>query len=186
MLDDATLARAAGLDFDAQETAVLERWDRVLTLLATDREAAAREVEWLAKLSVLEGLRRRHHLAWDHPKVAALDLQWSDVRPERGIYARLRAAGAVETLVTQEEAERAASSPPEDTRAYFRGQALRRYPRAVVAAGWNGLVMDVSSQPSLVRIPMTDPTRGTKALVGGLFDQNEDAESFLTALLGGR
>ena len=178
--------RAAGLDFDAQETAVLERWDRVLTLLATDREAAAREVEWLAKLSVLEGLRRRHHLAWDHPKVAALDLQWSDVRPERGIYARLRAAGAVETLVTQEEAERAASSPPEDTRAYFRGQALRRYPRAVVAAGWNGLVMDVSSQPSLVRIPMTDPTRGTKALVGGLFDQNEDAESFLTALLGGR
>ena len=173
----------AQLDLDGAESAVLQRWERVLTLLETDRVAAAREVEWLAKLNVLEGLRGRHHLDWDHPKVAALDLQWSDVRPERGIFARLRAAGAVETLVTPEQVAAAASNPPEDTRAYFRGQALLRYPQAVVAAGWNGLVMDVASQPSLVRIPMADPTRGTKELVGSLFEAHREPESFLSALL---
>ncbi|WP_135850095.1 depupylase/deamidase Dop [Serinibacter arcticus] len=166
------------------DAAVLAAWERTLDLLENDREAAAREVEWLAKLRVLEGLRTRHQLSWDHAKLAAIDLQWSDVRPERGICARLRTAGGVAAVVTEDEIERAVSAPPTDTRAWFRGEALRRYPEAVVAAGWDGVVLDVPGEPTLVRIPMPDPRRGTAALMGALLDRHPTAAT-LVAELGG-
>ena len=122
----------------------------------------------MAKLRVLDGMRRRDHLAWDHPRLAAMDFQWSDVRPERGLYHRLVAAGAVERLVTDEEVERAVHEPPEDTRAYFRGTVVRRFADAVRAASWDSVVLDVPSLPTLQRIPLRDPWRGTQAHVGEL------------------
>ncbi|ROR93417.1 proteasome accessory factor A [Salana multivorans] len=170
---------------DEAELAVARAWEEVLDLLLTDRTAAARRVEWLAKLGVLEGLRERHGLAWDHAKVQAVDLQWSDVRPERGLFARLRAAGAVDTLVTAEEVRRAVTTPPRDTRAWFRGETVRRYPDAVVAAGWNGVVLDVASEPTLVRLPMTDPLRGTAELTEHLLDACPDAAALVAALTRG-
>src|SRR5690606_39523873 len=87
---------------DDETAAVVERWAGVLDRLEQDPALCAREVEWVAKLRLLEGMRRRDGLAWDHPRLAAMDIQWSDVRPERGLYHRLLAAGAVETLVDPE------------------------------------------------------------------------------------
>ncbi len=106
---------------------MLERWASVLDRLGRDPQLCAAEVEWVAKLRVIDAMRRRDHLAWDHPRLAAMDFQWSDVRPERGLYHRLVAAGAVERLVTDEEVERAVHEPPDDTRAYFRGTVVRRF-----------------------------------------------------------
>lgn len=174
--------QALGEDLDEDEREVLRTWRRVLDLLREDRDAAAAEVEWLAKLRVLEGLRARHALTWDHPKVQAVDLQWSDVRPERGIYARLRASGAVRTLVTPEEVTRAMLTPPASTRAWLRGEAVRRFPRAVVAAGWDGVVFDLPGQATLLRLPMPDPHRGTRDLVGEALTGAQDAAQFLAAL----
>ncbi|WP_454301882.1 proteasome accessory factor PafA2 family protein [Salana multivorans] len=142
-------------------------------------------MEWLAKLGVLEGLRERHGLTWDHAKVQAVDLQWSDVRPERGLYARLRAAGAVDTIVTEAEVRRAVENPPRDTRAWFRGESVRRFPVEVVAAGWNGIILDVESEPTLVRLPMVDPLRGTAELTEKLLDSCPDAAALVRALTGG-
>lgn len=163
---------------------VVATWERLLTLLRTDQTAAAREIEWLAKLHVLQGLRERHHLAWDHAKVQAVDLQWSDVRPERGLYARLRAAGAVTTMVSQTEVSHAVAHPPRNTRAWFRGELVRRYPGAVESAGWASAVVDAPDQPSLVRIPMPDPTRGTAALLEEVMAAHPDISGLVRALGG--
>jgi len=169
---------------DAETADVLARWGSLLDRLGTDPASCAREVEWLAKLRVLEGLRRRDHLAWDHPRLAAVDLQWSDVRPERGLYQRLLEAGAVEQLVDDASAERAAVRPPEDTRAYFRGEALARYAGHISAASWDSIVFDVPGAPTLQRVPMRDPLRGTRDHVGALLERSPDARSLLAALAG--
>lgn len=169
---------------DDQTADVLARWDSVLVRLADDPSSCAREVEWLAKLRLLEGMRRRDHLAWDHPRLAAVDLQWSDVRPERGLYFRLEAAGAVERLVDDEQVAAAVRTPPEDTRAFFRGESVRRYPSEVSAASWDSIVFDVPGAHSLQRVPMRDPSRGTRAHVGALLDGSPDAKSLLKALEG--
>ncbi|MHB1488920.1 MAG: depupylase/deamidase Dop [Cellulomonas sp.] len=171
----------------ARQTAdVVARWGSLLGRLATDPTTCVREVEWLAKLRLLDRMRRRDQLAWDHPQLSAVDLQWSDVRPERGLYQRLRAAGAVEVLVGDAEVERAVGHPPDDTRAYFRGETMARYGRNVSAMSWDSVVFDVPGAPTLQRVPMRDPWRGTRAHVGPLLDRCPDAAALLAELGGGR
>ena len=167
---------------DAQTADVLARWGSLLDRLATDPASCAREVEWLAKMRLLEGLRRRDHLDWDHPRLAAVDLQWSDVRPERGLYHRLLEAGAVERLVADEDVRAAVTDPPEDTRAYFRGRTIARFGAHVSAASWDSVVFDVPGAPTLQRVPMRDPLRGTRAHVEALLESSPDVGSLLDAL----
>jgi proteasome accessory factor PafA2 len=161
---------------------VVGRWASVLGRLGTDPMSCAREVEWVAKLRVLDGMRTRDHLQWDSPRLAAMDIQWSDVRPERGLYHRLAAAGAVELLVDPEDVDRAMHRPPHDTRAYFRGTVVRQFPGEVRAASWDSVVLDVPSLPSLRRIPLRDPWRGTEAHVGALLADCPDAATLLVRL----
>ena len=175
------LEHAGGVG-DDETRDVLDRWTSVLLRLADDPASCAREVEWLAKLRLLEGMRRRDHLAWDHPRLAAVDLQWSDVRPERGLYHRLVEAGAVELLVPHELVEAAVVHPPDDTRAYFRGEAIARYGGQISAASWDSMIFDVPGAPTLQRVPMRDPLRGTREHVGALLDRSPDAASLLAAL----
>jgi Pup amidohydrolase len=172
----------AGDGPDAQTADVLARWGSLLDRLATDPASCAREVEWLAKMRLLEGLRRRDRLEWDHPRLAAVDLQWSDVRPERGLYHRLVDAGAVERLVPDEDVRAAVTTPPEDTRAYFRGRTIARFGAHVSAASWDSVVFDVPGAPTLQRVPMRDPLRGTRAHVETLLETSPDVASLLAAL----
>ncbi|AEI12346.1 depupylase/deamidase Dop [Cellulomonas gilvus] len=167
---------------DEQTQDVLTRWGSLLDRLARDPSECAREVEWLAKLRLLEGMRRRENLPWDHPRLAAVDLQWSDLRPERGLYHRLLGAGAVERLVTDAEVERAVAHPPTDTRAFFRGEAVARYGDQISAASWDSVVFDVPGASTLQRVPMRDPLRGTQQHVGALLDASPDAATLLAAL----
>jgi Pup amidohydrolase len=173
---------AVGPGADDETRAVLDRWASVLERLAQDPMGCAREVEWVAKLRLLEGMRRRDHLAWDHPRLAAMDIQWSDVRPERGLYHRLLAAGAVEQLVGPAEVEAAVTEPPSDTRAYFRGTVVRRYGPQVRAASWDSVVLDVPGLPTLQRIPLRDPWRGTREHVGALLEECADAGELVARL----
>ncbi len=65
------------------------------------------------------------------------------------------------------------TSPPEDTRAFFRGECLRRYGPSIAAASWDSVIFDVG-RDSLVRVPMLEPQRGTRAHVGELLDRCSD------------
>ena len=65
----------------------------MLNRLAEDPMLLSRELDWVAKLELLEGYRARDGLGWDHPRLQLVDLQYSDVRPDRGLYNRLAARG---------------------------------------------------------------------------------------------
>lgn len=179
-----TAAMGAGtLDLPDPDTAdILGRWADVLERLGTDRDACAREVEWVAKLRLMERKRSREGIGWDHPRLAAMDLQWSDVRPERGIYHRLLASGAVEQIVPDREVAQAVHHAPENTRAYFRGEVMARFADQVSAASWDSVIFDVPGTPSLQRVPMMDPTRGTRAHIGDLLESSPDAAALLAGL----
>jgi proteasome accessory factor A len=174
-----------GDDVDEQTADVLNRWESVLSRLAVDPMQLAGELDWPAKLRLLEGYRERDGLDWDSPRLQLVDLQYSDVRPEKGLYHRLVSRGAMATLVEPGDAETAMNAPPEDTRAFFRGECLRRYGAAVAAASWDSVIFDVGRE-SLVRVPMLEPQRGTKAHVGELLDRCPTAGSLIDALVGPR
>ena len=168
---------------DAETLDVLDRWEDVLARLRRSTAECARDVEWVAKLRLLERMREREGLAWDHPRLAAFDLQWSDVRPERGVYQRLLAAGAVDRVADDAAVERAVVHAPLDTRAYFRGGVMEHFADAVNAASWDAVVLDVPGAAALQRVSMLDPHRGTAEHVGPLFAAHaHDVAGFLAAL----
>jgi Pup amidohydrolase len=160
---------------------VIDRWEAVLTTAEDDPRRLAGQVDWATKLQLLEAYREREGLDWSHDRLKAIDLQYHDVRRDKGLYQRLVARGRVETLVTEDEVQAAITSPPEDTRAWFRGECLRRFPDQVVAAGWDSLILD-TGRDALQRLPMMEPGRGTKAHVGALLDEVRDAAELLERL----
>ncbi|HEV7713135.1 MAG TPA: proteasome accessory factor PafA2 family protein, partial [Asanoa sp.] len=170
-----------GNDADSDTVDVLNRWEGILDKLSRDPMSCQDELDWVAKLRLLEGYRDREGLAWASPKLQLIDLQYSDVRPEKGLYHRLVARGAMQTLLTDEQTRSAMVEPPEDTRAYFRGRCLAQYPSEVVAASWDSVIFDVGRE-SLVRVPMMEPERGTKKHVGALFDRCPSAKDLLEAI----
>src|SRR3954451_11561236 len=88
-----------GGDVDEHTKSVLARWESVLSRLERDPLECAKELDWLAKLRLLDGFRERENLAWDAARLQLIDLQWSDARPEKGLYHRLAARGQVERIV---------------------------------------------------------------------------------------
>jgi Pup amidohydrolase len=156
---------------------VLARWEQVLTGLEDDPMSLADQLDWVAKYRLIGGYRERHGLDWDHARLRAMDIQYSDLRPEKSLSARV----GLETLVDDADAIRAKTEPPTDTRAFFRGRCLQRFPDAVVAANWDSLVFDVGSD-ALRRVPMMEPLRGTEAHVGTLFDECDSAVELLRRL----
>jgi proteasome accessory factor A len=171
-----------GSDVDDQTTDVLDRWESVLTRLESDPMSLAAELDWVAKLSLLEGYRRRDDLGWDSPRLALVDLQYSDVRPDRGLALRLQQRGSLARITTEDEVLAAAATPPEDTRAWFRGECVRRYGDAVAAASWDSVIFDVTGHDALQRVPTLEPSRGTKEHVGALLDRSPTAADLVAAL----
>ena len=174
-----------GSDVDAVTADVLERWESVLTRLESDPMSLTRELDWVAKLAILEGYRARDGLDWSSPRLQAIDLQYSDVRPDKGLFNKLQASGRFDRIVTDAEIERAIMSPPEDTRAYFRGRCLALYPEEVAAASWDSVIFDLPGRESLQRVPTLEPLRGTKEHVGDLFERCQNAEELVRILTGG-
>jgi Pup amidohydrolase len=170
-------------DDTAENREVLERWEQVLQGLERDPRELAAQLDWVAKLRVLEGYRARDGLEWHDPKLRAIDLQYHDVRRDRGLFHRLAAAGKVERLVDDDEVERAMMAPPDGTRAYFRGRCISRFPEAIAAASWDSLILD-TGQDALQRLPMREPLRGTRAHVHDLLETCEDAAELVARLQG--
>jgi Pup amidohydrolase len=173
-----------GTDVDEATADVLRRWESVLSRLADDPMQCARELDWVTKLEIIEGYRTRDGLAWNHPRLQLIDLQFSDVRLDRGLYNRLAARGRVTRLVDEPAIQRAMVEPPEDTRAYFRGRCLQQYPESVAAASWDSVIFDVPGRESLQRVPTLEPLRGTRAHVGELLDRCHTAAELVSTLTG--
>ncbi|ABD11991.1 MULTISPECIES: depupylase/deamidase Dop [Frankia] len=172
-----------GADVDSQTADVLSRWESILGRLEVDPMSCVRELDWVAKLSILEGYRSRDGLAWDSPRLELVDLQYHDVRPDKGLYNRLVARGRFDLVVSEEEVTRAMTEPPEDTRAFFRGRCLALYPQQVAAASWDSVIFDIG-RDSLQRVPTLEPLRGTKAHVGELLTRCPTASDLVDALAG--
>ncbi|MDN5917633.1 MAG: proteasome accessory factor PafA2 [Pseudonocardia sp.] len=184
---EAHVARQQGADragWDVDTVEVLDAWGEVLADLAKDPMLTVDRLDWTAKLQLLEAYRQRDGLGWNSGRLAMVDLQYSDVRLAKGLYNRMVTRGSMRRVVTEEQVMAAMTEPPEDTRAYFRGSCMRRYPAEVAAASWDSVIFDLGRE-SLVRIPTLEPLRGTRKHVGELFEVTSTAEELVDKLTQG-
>jgi proteasome accessory factor A len=171
-----------GSDADDMTLDVLDRWESVLDRLERDPMSLKRELDWVAKLALLNRYRDRDGLDWSDAKLQLVDLQYSDIRPGRGLYNKLVSMGQMDRLLGDDEVTEAVHEPPDDTRAYFRGRCLEKYADRIAAASWDSVIFDLPGRESLQRVPTIDPLRGSKAHVGDLLDRCDTAEALFRAL----
>ncbi len=158
---------------------VMSRWEHTLDALETDPMKLSTTLDWVAKYRLFDAYRERHDLAWDDARLAAMDIQYHDMRPGRGLAKKI----GLEEIVTEAEVAEAMTVPPSDTRAFFRGECLRKWPTDVVAANWDSIVFDVGTDP-LRRIPMMEPTKGTRDHVGSVLEECSTPLELLERLSG--
>jgi proteasome accessory factor PafA2 len=156
---------------------VLLRWEEVLAGLESDPESQAGVVDWIAKRRIMQGIVDRRGIEWSDATLRAIDLQYHDMRASKSL---ARRAG-LDTMVPANEWREAMTRPPDTTRAYFRGTCLAKYGADIVAANWDSLVFDVGAEP-LKRVPMLEPLRGTKEMVGRLLEESATAADLLGKL----
>ncbi len=161
----------------------LAEWEETLELLESDPRSAADRLDWAAKLDLLEQYRERDGLTWTDPKLRLVDLQYHDVDRSKGLYHQLVGAGRMRRLFTDDEVAQAAITPPDATRAYFRGRCVEKFGSAIVAANWDSLIFDVG-EDALKRVPMMEPRRGGRSMVGALIDGSDTAADLVHALGG--
>jgi proteasome accessory factor A len=171
---------------------ILDLWEDTLgKLRAGDLPALASRLDWVLKRSLIErAMRRRPELDWRDPEIKHLDLAYSSLDPDEGLYWTCERGGLSEPVVSEAEITRLTCEPPPDTRAYARAMLLRR-------AGADG-VADVDWDSIKLRIPggnrfwlpehrtldMPDPLAFTRAETAAIFDREEiDLDQLLDELM---
>ena len=156
---------------------VLQRWQNVVSGLQSDPSTVANIVDWVAKKRIVEGFAQRHGLQATDPRLKAIDLQYHDMRVEKCLALR----AGLDVLCLPKDVMWSMVHPPSSTRAYFRGTVLQRWPSDVVAANWDSVVFDIPNQ-GLKRIPMPEPLRGTRELVGDLLKGSQNPADLIAKL----
>ncbi len=176
---------ADAVDGDGHTHEVLERWSATLTRTG-QRPGGRRVLRGVAGQALPAGGLPATATGsdWGHARLGLVDLQWADIRPEKGLYYRLLARDRMQRIVDDAGIQRAVTEPPSDTRAYFRGRCVSRFGADVVGASWDSVIFDVPGRGRLQRVPTREPLRGTEALTGGLFARHREAGPFLSELLG--
>jgi proteasome accessory factor A len=161
---------------------VLHNWTRVVSTLRSDKMSLANEVDWILKYSILEGYRQRDNAQWTDSRLAAVDIQYSDLRPDKGLGLVMQRKGRQDVMFTESQIIEAINNPPEDTRAYFRGMCMRNYTDQIAAASWDSVIFDLGPEEPLHRIPTSDARKGTRETAGVLFDRQLSAHELVAAL----
>jgi len=121
---DLVRAYYATVEQPPQVTDLLERWERVLAQLAEDPRQCARELDWVAKQELIRAYMSRKGVGFDDQRIGLLDLQYHDVRRDRGLYHKLCRADKADRLFDEEAIERAMTTPPQTTRAKVRSDFI--------------------------------------------------------------
>jgi proteasome accessory factor A len=117
-------ASSKGLPDD--EMKALEMWEYVMTHLESDPFKLDRELDWVMKYNLIEAFRARHDLPLDDARVQLVDLQYHEIRRDRGLFYRAQERGLVERTLLDSEMTEAIDTPPQTTRAKLRGDFVRQ------------------------------------------------------------
>jgi proteasome accessory factor A len=106
---------------------ILEKWEDVLTKLEEDPMQLDRKVDWVTKINLLKayGERTKLPLESSGDRMLMLDLQYHDIRRDKGLYYLLERKGKVERITTDEQIDKAMVDPPQNTRAKMRGELIK-------------------------------------------------------------
>ncbi|MGH1503004.1 MAG: Pup--protein ligase [Acidimicrobiales bacterium] len=117
-------AEVKGLPDD--EMQALHMWEHVMTHLEQDPFKLDRELDWVIKHNLVESYRAKHDLPLSDARVQLIDLQYHDIRRDRGLFYKLQNRDMVERTLHDDEMFEAVELPPQTTRAKLRGEFIAK------------------------------------------------------------
>ncbi len=170
-------ARSVGYDpYVPHAERILDLWDETLSWLETRRFDLARcRLDWIVKREILlRAIDARPDLDWRSPEVKHLDLLYSSLDEEDGLFWPCERSGLAERVVTDAEIERFMHQPPDDTRAWARAMLLQAAgPEHVESVNWDRVTLLVDDDrcgfPIRRTVEIADPTRFTRAELQDVF-----------------
>ena len=166
-------ARGYAADLPEGTRYLFDLWGRAIDAVASgDHAGIATEIDWAAKLALVERYMRRSGAELGDPRLARLDLAYHDVT-DAGLRASMESAGLLRTFTGPGAAERASARPPQNTRAKLRGEfvAKARRLRFDYAVDWTNLrLLEVEGTRTVV---LKDPFSSADERVDALMDKME-------------
>ena len=132
---------------------ILREWENVLNDLDRDVMVARDRFDWAAKKFLLNALEEEEKLAWSDPWLQSIDLEYHNVDLERGLYYELVRQGSMRRIVNEDAIKMSIFTPPETTRAFFRGRSVARFNDEITSIQWDEIVFANGSQSRRVALP---------------------------------
>jgi len=147
------LRAAAKIDISEDRQWILREWENVLNDLQRDVMTTRDRVDWTAKKFLLNTLQEEEKLSWGDPWLQSIDLEYHNVDLERGLYYELVRQGSMRRVVTEDEIKMSIFTPPETTRAFFRGRSVARFNDEISSIQWDEIVFANGTQSRRVALP---------------------------------
>lgn len=160
---DSYFSAAERLDLDKEMQWVLHFSRSLVESFRGEQEFFKRNVDWATKLALLESIREEDGYEWGDPILQSIDLEYSNIHPEEGLFFALE--DRVETSLPVPESVR--------SRAFARGIAVQRFGGSLTKIGWRGLTF---GDEFVELLP--------EATYPEMLAQIEDVETFIRTLKG--
>jgi proteasome accessory factor A len=169
---------------DPENSWLLGEWENVLNDLERDVSTTADRVDWAAKKFLLASFREEEKLSWDDPWLQSIDLEYHNIQPDQGLFHELQRGGSMRSLVSEKEIKDAIFSPPETTRAWFRGRSVARFNHAISAIQWDEIAFSDGQKSRVVSLPEPGGDERLEKL-NTLVSAENQFEEFFRELKGG-
>ena len=146
-------AKAEADSGDEDRQWILREWENVLNDLERDVMTTRDRVDWAAKKFLLNALQEEEKLSWNDPWLQSVDLEYHNVDIERGLYYELARQGSMRRFVKEDEIKLSIFTPPETTRAFFRGRSVARFNDQIASIQWDELVFANGALSRRVTLP---------------------------------
>jgi proteasome accessory factor A len=104
---------------------VLAKWALALDRLEEEPCQLRREIDWVAKWSLITDYMSERGCTLDDPRIWMIDLQYHDIKRNRGLYYLLERRDRMERMLLEETVLQSMKVPPQNTRAKIRGDFIK-------------------------------------------------------------
>ncbi len=137
--------------------------------LVEDPLNLGKRLDWVTKLWLIHRYRESKGRSWETQELSVFDLQYHNIEPESGLFWHLQSKGLVDRILEDDEISRAVREAPPDTRAYFRGKCIEKFPNEINFVNWEVVGFDHGESHRM--IPLLNPLKGTKNQFRDVFDR---------------
>lgn len=141
---DAACEELGGSSADADWT--IREWGRVLEELGENPMQLVDRLDWVAKKSLVDEYVASENMEWDDEVLQSIDLAYTNIDPEEGLYEALAQSGEMVRLTTDKAIDAAMARPPANTRAAVRAEFVSRFADQIGGIGWNAVILRTSDE----------------------------------------